>query len=114
MIVPERVAWSGWQEFVASLNGIVHRNTYVPGLSAVNTIVAWVPEGFPLLSLPWTVSGTVQGRDNSGNPSGTQATIVFTALKPGTYVFRCTIPFNDATNSCHPDHATLSGTIIVL
>src|SRR6266498_2139289 len=35
MIVPERVAWSGWQEFVASLNGIVHRNTYVPGLTVV-------------------------------------------------------------------------------
>ncbi len=61
-----------------------------------------------------SVSGTVQGRDNSGNPAGTQATIVFTALKPGTYVFRCTIPFDDATNKCHPDHATLTGTIVVL
>ncbi len=61
-----------------------------------------------------TISGTVEGRRNSGNPAGTQATITFTALKPGTYVFLCTIPFVDATNSCHPDHATLTGTIIVL
>ena len=61
-----------------------------------------------------TVSGTVEGRDNSGNPAGTQATIEFTALKPGTYVFRCVTPFDDATNACHPDHDSLTGTIIVL
>jgi len=61
-----------------------------------------------------TASGTVEGRDNSGNPAGTQATIEFTALKPGTYVFRCVTPFVDATNMCHPDHDSLTGTIIVL
>jgi len=61
-----------------------------------------------------TTSGTVQGRDNSGNPAGTQATIEFTALKPGTYVFRCVTPFDDANNMCHPDHASITGTIIVL
>jgi len=61
-----------------------------------------------------TVSPVVQGTDNSGNPAGTQAAIEFTALKPGTYVFRCVTPFDDAANKCHPDHETLSGTIIVL
>jgi plastocyanin len=61
-----------------------------------------------------TSSGTVQGRDNSGNPAGTQVTIEFTALKAGTYVFRCTIVFDDALNHCHPDHDTLTGTIVVL
>ncbi len=61
-----------------------------------------------------TSSGTVQGRTNSGNAAGTQATITFTALKPGTYVFLCTIPFDDAQNHCHPDHETLTGTIVVL
>lgn len=61
-----------------------------------------------------TSSGTVQGRANSGNPAGMQVTIEFTALKPGTYVFRCTIPFNDAQDQCHPDHETLTGTIVVL
>src|SRR3989304_4361598 len=34
---------------------MAHLNTYVPALSAVNSIVTWVPWGFPLLSLPWTV-----------------------------------------------------------
>src|SRR3970282_1699531 len=48
-----------------------------------------------------TASGTVEGRDNSGNPAGTQATIEFTALKPGTYVFRCVTPFDDDTNRGH-------------
>ncbi|MBI4415793.1 MAG: hypothetical protein HY557_02275 [Euryarchaeota archaeon] len=61
-----------------------------------------------------TTSGTVQGRANSGNPTGTEVTIEFTALKPGTYVFLCTIPFDDAQNKCHPDHETLTGTIVVL
>ena len=61
-----------------------------------------------------TSSGVVQGRENSGNPRGTQVTIDFTALKAGTYVFRCTIPFDDAQNKCHPDHETLTGTLIVL
>ncbi len=61
-----------------------------------------------------TTSPVVQGKKNSGNPLGTQATIEFTALKPGTYVFRCVTPFVEATNSCHPDHETLTGTIIVL
>ena len=61
-----------------------------------------------------TASGTVQGTKNSGNPAGTSATISFTALKPGTYVFRCTISYDDATNKCHPDHNTLTGTIVVL
>ncbi|MFA5897297.1 MAG: cupredoxin domain-containing protein [Thermoplasmata archaeon] len=61
-----------------------------------------------------TSSGNVQGRTNSGNAAGTQATIEFTALKPGTYVFLCTIAFNDAQNQCHPDHETLTGTIVVL
>jgi len=61
-----------------------------------------------------TTSGTVEGRANSGNPDGTEATITFTALKPGTYVFLCTIPFDDAQDHCHPDHATLTGTIVVL
>ena len=61
-----------------------------------------------------TSSGTVQGRDNSGNPQGTQVTIEFTALKAGTYVFRCAIPYNEAANLCHPDHETLTGTLVVL
>ena len=61
-----------------------------------------------------TTSGTVQGRRNSGNPAGTEVTIEFTALKPGTYVFLCTIPFDDALNKCHPDHETLTGTLVVL
>lgn len=61
-----------------------------------------------------TSSGTVQGRANSGNPAGTQVTIEFTALKPGTYVFLCTIAFNDAQDKCHPDHETLTGTLVVL
>ena len=61
-----------------------------------------------------TTSGTVQGRANSGNPEGTQATIEFTALKPGTYTFLCTILFDDALDQCHPDHATLTGTLVVL
>ena len=61
-----------------------------------------------------TSSGTVQGRANSGNPAGTEATIEFTALKPGTYVFLCTIAFDDAANHCHPDHETLTGTLVVL
>ncbi len=61
-----------------------------------------------------TSSGTVEGRRNSGNPAGTEVTIEFTALKPGTYVFLCTIPFDDAQNECHPDHDTLTGTLIVL
>jgi len=61
-----------------------------------------------------TTSGTVQGRANSGNPEGTQATIEFTALKPGTYVFLCTILFDDALDHCHPDHETLTGTLVVL
>ena len=61
-----------------------------------------------------TTSGTVQGRANSGNPEGTQATIEFTALKPGTYTFLCTILFDDALDQCHPDHETLTGTLVVL
>lgn len=61
-----------------------------------------------------TASGTVQGRRNSGNPEGTEATIEFTALRPGTYVFICTVLFDDAVNGCHPDHKTLTGTIVVL
>lgn len=61
-----------------------------------------------------TSTGTVQGRRNSGNPAGTEAIIEFTALKPGTYVFICTIPFDDAQNKCHPDHETLTGTLVVL
>ena len=61
-----------------------------------------------------TSSGNVQGRDNSGNPQGTEATIVFTALNAGTCVFRCTIPYDDAGNKCHPDHDTLTGTLVVL
>ncbi len=61
-----------------------------------------------------TVTGNIQGTKNSGNAAGTQATIEFTALKPGTYVFRCVTPFDDAANQCHPDHDTLSGTIVVL
>jgi plastocyanin len=61
-----------------------------------------------------TASGVVQGRDNSGSPAGTEATIEFTALARGTYVFLCVTPFDDATNSCHPDHDTLTGTLIVL
>ncbi len=61
-----------------------------------------------------TSTGTVQGRANSGNPVGTEVTIEFTALKAGTYVFLCTIPFNDAQNKCHPDHETLTGTLVVL
>ncbi len=61
-----------------------------------------------------TNSGTVQGRANSGNPQGTEATIGFTALKAGTCGFRCTIPYDDAANECHPDHDTLTGTLVVL
>ncbi len=61
-----------------------------------------------------TSSGEVQGRTNSGNPAGAQVTIEFTALKSGTYVFRCTIVFDDAQNKCHPDHDTLTGTLVVL
>ena len=61
-----------------------------------------------------TASGTVEGRANSGNPQGTRATIEFTALKPGTYTFLCTILFDDALDHCHPDHETLTGTLVVL
>ena len=61
-----------------------------------------------------TTSGTVEGRANSGNPDGTEATIEFTALKPGTYTFLCTILFDDALDHCHPDHETLTGTLVVL
>ncbi len=61
-----------------------------------------------------TSTGTVQGRTNSGSPTGTETTIEFTALKPGTYVFMCTIPYDEAQNKCHPDHETLTGTLVVL
>ncbi len=61
-----------------------------------------------------TSSGTVEGRVNSGNPDGTQATIEFTALRAGTYTFLCTILFDDALDHCHPDHDTLTGTLVVL
>ncbi len=61
-----------------------------------------------------TSSGTVQGRDNSGNPLGTEVTIEFTALSKGTYVFRCVTPFDPVANHCHPDHDSLTGTLIVL
>lgn len=61
-----------------------------------------------------TATGIVQGRANSGNPEGTTATITFTALKPGTYTFICAIPYDDAAHKCHPDHETLTGTLIVL
>ncbi len=61
-----------------------------------------------------TVVATLKGTENSGNPDGSSAAITFTALKAGTYVYRCPLPFVDATHQCHPDHEGLTGTIIVL
>ena len=61
-----------------------------------------------------TVVPMLKGVENSGNPDGSVAIITFTALKPGTYVFRCPIAFDDATHQCHPDHEALTGTIVVL
>lgn len=61
-----------------------------------------------------TVAPMIQGRKNSGNESGTQAVISFTALKPGTYTYYCPVAYDDATHKCHPDHDTLTGVIIVI
>ncbi len=61
-----------------------------------------------------TSAAVVQGKKNSGNPEGTSAVITFTALKPGTYTFICPLPYDDALHHCHPDHETLTGTLIVL
>jgi plastocyanin len=61
-----------------------------------------------------TAAASIQGRRNSGNPEGTSAVITFTALKPGTYTYICPLPFDDAVNHCHPDHDTITGTLIVL
>ena len=65
-------------------------------------------------SFTGTTSVTVQGRENSGNPAGTQSVIEFTALKAGTYTFICAIPYDDEAHKCHPDHETLTGTLIVV
>lgn len=75
--------------------------------------------GFAIMAPSDAFSGTttaavIQGRANSGNPAGTSATISFTALKPGTYTYICPLPFDDAAHHCHPDHETITGTLIVL
>lgn len=75
--------------------------------------------GFAIMAPSDAFSGTttaavVQGRANSANPAGTSATITFTALKAGTYTYICPLPFDDAAHQCHPDHDTITGTLIVL
>ena len=75
--------------------------------------------GFAILAPSDAFSGTtaaavIQGRKNSGDPDGTSATITFSALKPGTYTYICPLPYDDAANHCHPDHETITGTLIVL
>jgi plastocyanin len=75
--------------------------------------------GFMILAQAGDFSGTtvgplVQGRENSGNPEGTSVTISFTALKAGTYTYICPIPYDDAAHKCHPDHETITGTLVVL
>jgi FtsP/CotA-like multicopper oxidase with cupredoxin domain len=61
-----------------------------------------------------TVVGLLKGTENGAPEGGSSAVITFTALKPGTYVYRCPLPFIDATHQCHPDHEGLTGTLIVL
>jgi len=61
-----------------------------------------------------TAAAVVQGRDNSGLAAGGESVISFTALKPGTYTYFCPVPYDEAANKCHPDHDTLTGTLIVL
>ena len=61
-----------------------------------------------------TSSGVIQGRANSANPLGTEASISFTCGKAGVYVFRCMIAYDDANNKCHPDHESIMGHLIVM
>ncbi|HLF06559.1 MAG TPA: hypothetical protein VI893_05205 [Thermoplasmata archaeon] len=74
--------------------------------------------GFAIMADAGSFSGTtsvnVQGRTNSGNPAGGAATIEFTALKAGTYTFICPVVFDDAKHWCHPDHESLTGTVMVV
>ncbi|KAF6245208.1 cupredoxin domain-containing protein [Nitrosopumilus sp. b2] len=48
------------------------------------------------------------------DPRGGTETIEFVADKAGTFTFSCEVPYNPDQQWCDPDHAMMTGTIIVL
>jgi len=48
------------------------------------------------------------------DPRGGTETVEFVADKAGTFTFSCEIPYNPDKQWCDPDHAMMTGTLIVL
>ena len=48
------------------------------------------------------------------DPRGGTETIEFVADKAGTFTFSCEVPYNPDKQWCDPDHAMMTGTLIVL
>jgi len=47
-------------------------------------------------------------------PRGGTETVEFVADKAGTFTFSCEVPYNPDKQWCDPDHAMMTGTLIVL
>jgi len=48
------------------------------------------------------------------DPRGGTETVEFVADKAGTFTFSCEVPYNPYKQWCDPDHAMMTGTLIVL
>jgi len=48
------------------------------------------------------------------DPRGGTETVEFVADKTGTFTFSCEVPYNPDKQWCDPDHAMMTGTLIVL
>ncbi len=45
---------------------------------------------------------------------GQSEDLTFTADKPGTFVYRCYLPYDPATGTCAPDHEEMIGHLVVI
>jgi len=45
---------------------------------------------------------------------GQSEDLAFTADKPGTFVYRCYLPYDPATGTCAPDHEEMIGHLVVI